>query len=500
MIRALTVAFLTTLSASAYSAGVVIKFHEQSGVELNDGNLIVKNNGHSRSLYPTEQVAPQLASINTALAKARVEAVNVFKQDRKTLLEWKKNAEEYWNTELEDLGLYFSVDISNAGDDALVDKLLNLDNLSIVERVEEIPDPVPALASPSFTGNQRYLNNDNNGVHARDAWKLPGGTGNSVKAVDIEGSWQVSHEDMPDLFYNSGSFRPDLSWRNHGTAVVGVMGGSKNSYGITGIAPDARYGVQSVFIPGDFPAAMTKAAMQAGSGGLVIIELQYNQIAHFSSCTCNFSQCGYVPAEYYDAHFQAIKQAVGNGVIVIQAAGNGSVDLDHPDFNSAFDRNVRDSGAIMVGASLSTARTPACFTNYGDRIDVHGWGENVATTGYGDLFSGGGIGDEDRFYTNYFSGTSSASPIVAGSALSVQGILGAHGKTLMDSLQMRALLKTTGEAQTGGFAKKIGKLPNIIKAVNKKGIGKETMANYIDDIICASVRNNANQKVSTICW
>ncbi|MGO7983942.1 S8 family serine peptidase, partial [Rhizobium johnstonii] len=78
---------------------------------------------------------------------------------------------------------------------------------------------------------------------------------------------------------------------------------------------------------------------------------------------------------------------------------------DHEDY--------RDSGAIMVAAGSSTVPHERLdFSNYGSRIDCFGWGEGIDTTGG----SGTGTGD----YTTGFSGTSGASPIVAGAALLLQ--------------------------------------------------------------------------------
>lgn len=52
--------------------------------------------------------------------------------------------------------------------------------------------------------------------------------------------------------------------------------------------------------------------------------------------------------------------------------------------------------------------------------DVQGWGEKVLTTGFGDLYSAEG---PDLYYTSTFSGTSSATPMVAG----VAALLGCTG-------------------------------------------------------------------------
>ncbi len=64
----------------------------------------------------------------------------------------------------------------------------------------------------------------------------------------------------------------------------------------------------------------------------------------------------------------------------------------------------------MVGAASSALpHKRLYFSNYGSRIDTYAWGENVTTT----ALSG---------YTSYFNGTSSASSIIAGAAVNLQGI------------------------------------------------------------------------------
>jgi hypothetical protein len=52
--------------------------------------------------------------------------------------------------------------------------------------------------------------------------------------------------------------------------------------------------------------------------------------------------------------FDSIKTATAPGKIVIEAAGNGSMNLDHPIYENAFDRDFRDSGAIIVGGGKSS--------------------------------------------------------------------------------------------------------------------------------------------------
>ena len=63
-------------------------------------------------------------------------------------------------------------------------------------------------------------------------------------------------------------------------------------------------------------------------------------------------QFEFVAMEYWDSYFDAIKNATARGIIVVEAAGNGGMDLDSSIYGGKFDRSVRDSGAILVGEPL----------------------------------------------------------------------------------------------------------------------------------------------------
>src|SRR6185503_17183062 len=106
-----------------------------------------------------------------------------------------------------------------------------------------------------------------------------------------------------------------------------------------------------------------------------------------------------------------------------------------------------DSGAIMVGAGGPpragfSDRARLDFSNYGGRVDVQGWGRKVATLDYGDLQA---CDDDarDRHYTGEFSGTSSASPIVAGAAVILEGVARSKG-AIITPRNLRDLLRRTG--------------------------------------------------------
>lgn len=103
------------------------------------------------------------------------------------------------------------------------------------------------------------------------------------------------------------------------------------------------------------------------------------------------------------------------------------------------------------------------WSTHGSRVNLHGWGENVVTTGGGDLFNGG----TNRTYTAGFNGTSSASPIVAAAVAQVSSMAQAKGITVAPR-DMRDLLQRTGTQGVAG--QQIGSLPNVPAALTALGI------------------------------
>jgi hypothetical protein len=114
----------------------------------------------------------------------------------------------------------------------------------------------------------------------------------------------------------------------------------------------------------------------------------------------------------------------------------------------------------MVGAAISEVPHDRWYwSNYGSRIDCYAWGENIVTTGYGDLYRGT---DDNSAYTNTFGGTSGAAAIIAGTALIVQGKRQATTGRLSPA-QMRDVLSNpaAGTAQGGNVAGHIGVMPDL---------------------------------------
>ena len=330
--------------------------------------------------------------------------------------------------------------------------------------------PVPAddgpgcpLTTPSFESYQGYLGPAPHGIDAPAAWRR-GYRGGGVWFADVEGGWNADHEDLPGdrIKHVAGQPIRDPSWSAHGTAVLGEVVGRDNGKGVVGIAPDVERVFTSSIGGISVANAIDAAATQLRPGDVLLIELQGGG-----------PRGRYVPVEYWDDVFDAILAHTRRGVVIVEAAGNGAENLDHDIYRKKFDRSRRDSGAIMVGAGGPprdgfSDRERLDFSNYGGRVDVQGWGRKVATLDYGDLQSCDGEDNAyytDRHYTNEFSGTSSASPIVAGAAVILQGIARERGSVLAPAV-LRDLLRRTGTPQAGNTREQIGPRPDLARAIS----------------------------------
>ncbi|CAN5641961.1 hypothetical protein BH11MYX1_BH11MYX1_31850 [soil metagenome] len=325
-------------------------------------------------------------------------------------------------------------------------------------------DPSCPITTPSYTEHQGYLGPAPGGIDAPAAWRTDT-RGRGVQFADLEGGWNSAHEDLPGdrIEHVWGTPIPDPSWRAHGTAVLGEVVGRDNGEGVVGIAPEVDRVYTSSIGNSSVADARDAAAEKLHAGDVLLIELQGTG-----------PRGRFVPMEYWDDNYDVIKAATSRGVVVIEAAGNGDENLDLAVFERKFDRDVRDSGAILVGAGGPPRagfrdREKLDFSNYGSRVDVQGWGRLVATLDYGDLQSCKGADRTftDRHYTGTFSGTSSASPIVAGAAILVESYIRARTGSAMAPEQVRQLLRETGTPQAGNLNKQIGPRPDLARAFDR---------------------------------
>ena len=443
-------------------AQLIVIAHADAGVRASAGRLITLSNA------PTDRLAAALANHGARLQP-------LFGPTAERVLATARSLPMAAARHVETMSTYYAVEAPDAELEGLQRELREqplvagaylkpgAEPAAYVNSALPLPAEAPAL-TPDFGARQIYLDDAPAGVDARWAWTQAGGRGQGVRIIDVEGAWRLTHEDLGSNQGGmvAGGMSNDILWRNHGTAVFGEFSGDDNGFGIVGIAPDAIASAIGIFGNLGSAAAIDAAAARLGAGDVLLIEL------HNPGPRFNFEsrgdQRGYIALEWWPDDFIAIRKAVDRGIIVIEAGGNGAEDLDDAiyeqprdgfprDWSNPFRRTNRDSGAIVVGAGAPPPgthgrdygpdRSRLDFSNFGSVVDVQGWGREVTTTGYGDLQGGS---NEDVWYTDTFSGTSSASPIIVGVAASLQGMARARGG-LLTPARFRDLLRATGSPQ-----------------------------------------------------
>ncbi|MBD3160598.1 MAG: S8 family serine peptidase [Candidatus Eisenbacteria bacterium] len=416
---------------------VQVKFVEGSNVLVEAGRFV-------------DDTGLDLSHVNGTLTARSVDAVApTFSWDRATLRHWKAIGERRAGTVGPDLSLWYDVRVE--GGREAVARLVNELNADpaveiahpvaipetavIREPVVDGRDPVgDDLLTPDFTGMQDYLYDTPVGLDGPSAWAIPGGTGVNVKFIDVEIGWTIDHEDFDtDNYFYEGGANFDPGYEPHGTAVLGEVIGQHNDFGISGFAPDVAYGVVAITV-GEWPNVphyFQEAVDALDPGDVWLIELQMYPSGRNAT-----------PMEWLQVNYDVIwTSSWALEIVCVEAGANGSQDLDDPSWGGVFDRNVRDSGAIMVAAGTPQGRVAEYFTNYGSRMDVHAWGSQIVTTGYGDLHNDGTL---QTRYTQQFGGTSGASPMVTGSVACLQGIAKQNVSLTLSPIQLRTILHDTG--------------------------------------------------------
>jgi hypothetical protein len=382
----------------------------------------------------------------------------------------------------------------------------------LLERVRSLPEVewalrAPVLARPPTVSDlmsaQGYLlDATSGGVGAKLAWSVTGGNGDDVRICLCDLYCHENHDDLDITVlgtlpivpstYVLGTFPLPVSSdeARHGTMVAGVLVSQDDTHGTKGIAYRATLALSTVYGTGGLTGALDSALARDSTlllrpGDVLLLEVQLTPAE--IPRPLGPATPPLLPAEAHHDVFVAIQEALEDGVVVVECAGNGGASLvalpsaDGSLPNPVWDPNV-DSGAVLVGAGHAGAMGVATGTpcsrhaqsNYGKRVDCQGWGENVATTtgeatsnADADLYYGG----LNASYTKSFGGTSSAAAVVAGVVASIQGVAREACGTAWAGTYLRTLLQNDAFGtpqvhllnETGANEKRIGPLPDLGK-------------------------------------
>jgi len=209
---------------------------------------------------------------------------------------------------------------------------------------------------------------------------------NDVKVAVIDSGVDFKHPDLKSQVlppYNAAAPANTSYPGDHGTHVAGIIGAAKdNGIGGHGINPNAKLLPIDVFNGKD------------GANDFVIAQGILYAIEQGAD-VINMSLGGYGESPLMK---EAVQKAIDKGVTIVAAAGNESTD------NYSFPASYE--GVISVG-STNERNKLSSYSNYGPSVDLVAPGEEIYST----------VHDEKKGSSFVkFSGTSMASPVVAGVA------------------------------------------------------------------------------------
>ena len=279
-------------------------------------------------------------------------------------------------------------------------------------------NPNVEYAEPNYVLNATWTPNDTYfspsyqyglfNTDADHAWDVTRGSSSQEIAV-LDSGVDYNHPDLDGKVIRGYDF-VQRDWtpqdqNGHGTHVAGIAAAeTNNATGIAGMAPNTKIlAVRVLDANGSGSLAnIADGIIYATDAGAEVINLSLG-------CDCDTQTLE-----------NAVNYAWNRGVVVVAAAGNDGVSTT---FEPASYTNV-----IAVGAVDSNNRK-ASFSNWGNWVDVMAPGVDIAST-----------------YPNnsyvYMSGTSMASPYVAGQA----ALLKSQGKS---NAQVRAAIENTAVYMSG---------------------------------------------------
>ncbi|KAI0023912.1 subtilase [Xylariomycetidae sp. FL0641] len=295
------------------------------------------------------------------------------------------------------------------GDDDFMSELNDSDEVSFVEHNQYVKASKLVVQDNATPGLER-LSHAEAGT-AGYVFDDSAGEGITVYVVDT--GIMTTHEQFQGratLAFNAIEGSPDTDENGHGSHVSGTVGG------VTfGVAKKAT--LVGVKVLGADGGGSNSDVLD----GLNFVESDVAEKGLKGKAVMNMSLGG----GQSQAINNAIEGLVNAGVVPVVAAGNEAQDAQN-------DSPASSPNAITVGALDATTDVRADFSNFGDVVDIYGPGVDVLS-----------VGIKNNQDTEVLSGTSMASPHIAGLAAYLMALEGLTDATAVSD-RMKELGAATG--------------------------------------------------------
>jgi aqualysin 1 len=242
-----------------------------------------------------------------------------------------------------------------------------------------------------------------------------GSIGN-VDAYVIDTGIDTAHPDLNVVSWTQFAGGPDRDCNGHGTHVAGTIGAIDDAAGVVGVTPGIRLHA-------------VKVLNCAGSGSWSDIISGINYVAGTSArpAVANMSLGG----PQNTAVDNAVRGAVDKGVFFAVAAGNdGQLACSHSPAAAG------PKAGLATVAATDSSDAEASWSNYGSCVDIWAPGVSIFST-----YKGGGY--------KTLSGTSMASPHVAGGAALYLSTHPSAAPSSVESALVGAATTTTKKSKDG---------------------------------------------------
>jgi subtilisin family serine protease len=351
------------------------------------------------------------------------------------------------------------------------------------------PDKFVSEANPLSIGDDEpgfWYQWGMDAIDAPEAWNA-GFTGIGARVFILDAGIDA---DNPDLAPNlntalSASFvegegynvRPG-SFFNHGTHVAGIIAAADNKFGVIGVAPDCE--IVAVKVLSEFTGSGYFSSINAG----IVYAADHGADVINMSLGATFNRNGFyldendvlqkIPAVYLQnlilSQQRAVNYAVKKGAVVVVSAGNDYMNADGNASLFIVPADLENVIAISATAPYGWALNqngsldiPASYTNYGKSLVAlaapGGDSDFPGLDSYGypyfrfDMILSSGAGGPTSYPFYFASGTSMASPHVAGVAAL---IIGKNGGQMDPHEVTKQLFKTADKIDGQGMSPYFG--------------------------------------------
>ena len=286
--------------------------------------------------------------------------------------------------------------VENTGENGFdtVHKLEITDDTSVEEMIAQLEnDPRVKYVEPNYiieTNSSITLNDLHanqqwhlDKINAHKAWEALGDGGAEIKVAVIDTQTQLDHPDLAENLVDASNMESldGSAWagEEHGTHVSGIIAAvANNGKGVAGVT----YNKVKV-IP------ITAGAGRNISSEGMIKGYQYAVNANARVVNMSFGSTG-----SYNIFRDALRHGKKMGVVNVAGAGNDGLEVS---------RYPADYDSVISVISTTSTDVKASSSTYGDGKNISAPGEDIMSTG------------ENSTYKK-LSGTSMASPVVAGGA------------------------------------------------------------------------------------